>query len=93
LHKIIVLGELTSNDGPQAGEAESEADLVEMPPSPAEPITPVDSRLADLIDSWPTIPEPIRSGIVAMANAAGGGRRLLTPKNPALARPKRQTVL
>jgi hypothetical protein len=33
---------------------------------------PIDPALASLIDAWPTLPEPIRAGILAMIRAAGG---------------------
>jgi hypothetical protein len=33
---------------------------------------PIDPALAALIDAWPTLPEPIRAGILAMVRAAGG---------------------
>jgi hypothetical protein len=32
---------------------------------------PVDADLADLIAAWPTLPAPIRAGILAMIRAAG----------------------
>ena len=32
----------------------------------------IDPALATLIDAWPTLPEPIRAGILAMVRAAGG---------------------
>jgi hypothetical protein len=32
----------------------------------------IDPALASLIDAWPTLPEPIRAGILAMVRAAGG---------------------
>jgi len=28
--------------------------------------------LAELVAAWPTLPEPIRAGILAMVRAAGG---------------------
>jgi hypothetical protein len=33
---------------------------------------PIDAALAALIDAWPTLPEAIRAGILAMVRAAGG---------------------
>jgi hypothetical protein len=33
--------------------------------------TPIDPDLAKIIDAWPTLPEPIRAGILAMIRAAG----------------------
>ena len=32
----------------------------------------IDPALAALIDAWPTLPEAIRAGILAMVRAAGG---------------------
>jgi hypothetical protein len=32
----------------------------------------IDPALAALIEAWPTLPEPIRAGILAMVQAAGG---------------------
>jgi hypothetical protein len=32
----------------------------------------IDPALAALIDAWPTLPDAIRAGIVAMVRAAGG---------------------
>ncbi len=31
-----------------------------------------DPLLAALIDAWPTLPEPIQAGIIAMVRATGG---------------------
>ena len=37
------------------------------------PQTPaIEPTLAALIDAWPTLPEAIRAGILAMVRAAGG---------------------
>jgi hypothetical protein len=38
--------------------------------APQQPI--IDPALAALIDAWPTLPESIRAGILAMVRAAGG---------------------
>ena len=38
-------------------------------------IDPIDSDLAALIEAWPTMPEGVRAGIVAMIRAATGGHR------------------
>lgn len=60
----------TSDDGPMAGEAESEAVLTNSgPQAPCKP-TPADPDLAALIAAWPALPAPIRAGIVAMVKAA-----------------------
>ena len=49
---------------PELGGAESGADCT-------NPLTPgADSNLARLIEAWPTLPEPIRAGIVAMIDAS-----------------------
>jgi hypothetical protein len=40
--------------------------------APATPSPAIDPGLAALIDAWPTLPEPIRAGILAMIRAAGG---------------------
>ncbi len=32
------------------------------------------SDLTEVIDAWPTLPEAIRLGIVAMVKASGGGK-------------------
>jgi hypothetical protein len=34
--------------------------------------TAIDPALKSLIDAWPTLPEAIRAGILAMVRAAGG---------------------
>jgi hypothetical protein len=39
-------------------------------PTPIKPT--IDPDLAALIDAWPTLPEAIRAGIVALVRAAGG---------------------
>jgi hypothetical protein len=39
-------------------------------PTPTRPN--IDPALAALIDAWPTLPEAIRAGILAMVRAAGG---------------------
>jgi len=39
--------------------------------APAKPTSSVDPSLASLIDAWPTLPEPIRAGILARVWAAG----------------------
>jgi hypothetical protein len=31
-----------------------------------------DHELAAVVDAWPTLPEPIKAGILAMIRAAGG---------------------
>ncbi|MBM4225847.1 MAG: hypothetical protein FJ167_13985, partial [Gammaproteobacteria bacterium] len=33
---------------------------------------PIDPELAELVAAWPTLPEPIRAGILAMVRAASG---------------------
>ena len=33
---------------------------------------PIDPSLTALIDAWPTLPEALRAGILAMVRAAGG---------------------
>jgi len=33
---------------------------------------PKDPDLGAIIDAWPTLPEPIKDGILAMVRAAGG---------------------
>lgn len=41
--------------------------------SPAAPVTPpTDPELAAVVVAWPTIPQAVRAGIVAMVRAAGG---------------------
>ena len=37
--------------------------------APQQPV--IDPALAALIDAWPTLPEAIRAGILAMVQAAG----------------------
>jgi hypothetical protein len=37
----------------------------------ATPIGPLEPALAFVIDAWPTLPEAIRAGILAMIRAAG----------------------
>ena len=37
-------------------------------------LTPADPALAALVDAWPTLPEPIKAGIVAMVRAAAPGK-------------------
>ena len=32
---------------------------------------PLDDDLAEIVEAWPTLPEPIRAGIVAMVRATG----------------------
>jgi len=39
-------------------------------PTPSNTI--IDPALAALIDAWPTLPDAIRAGILAMVRAAGG---------------------
>lgn len=35
----------------------------------------MDPDLAAVVDAWPTLPEPIKAGILALVNASGGGTR------------------
>jgi hypothetical protein len=35
---------------------------------------PGDPDLRAVVDAWPTLPEPVRAGILAMVRASGGGR-------------------
>ena len=61
---------------------EPSANLLGNPTNPAPggaesgalaPKTPaIDPALAALIDAWPTLPDAIRAGILAMVRAAGG---------------------
>jgi NAD(P)H-hydrate repair Nnr-like enzyme with NAD(P)H-hydrate dehydratase domain len=39
----------------------------------AAEIAPADPDLAALLAGWPTLPDPIRAGIVAMVKASGNG--------------------
>ena len=41
----------------------------------ASEIAPVAPDLADLLAAWPTLPEPVKAGIVAMVKAACPKRR------------------
>jgi hypothetical protein len=47
----------------QAGGAESGA--------LGAPMAPLDPDLAAVVDAWPTLPEPIRAGILGMIRTAG----------------------
>ena len=47
--------------------AESGALGAHKPPSP-----PADPALARLFEAWPTLPETVRAGIVAMIDASAG---------------------
>ena len=49
------------------GGADSGALGAHKPPSP-----PADPALARLIEAWPTLPEAVRAGIVAMIDASAG---------------------
>jgi hypothetical protein len=40
--------------------------------APAQRAAPDDPELAALVAAWPTLPEAIRAGILAMVRAAGG---------------------
>jgi len=40
-------------------------------PLPNESKAPEDADLRRVVNSWPTLPEAIRAGIMAMVNAAG----------------------
>jgi hypothetical protein len=40
--------------------------------APASRPSTIDPTLAALIAAWPTLPDPIRAGILAMVRAAGG---------------------
>lgn len=42
---------------------------------PAKPTPPTDPELAAVVRAWPTIPQAVRAGIVAMVRAAGGETR------------------
>jgi len=47
---------------PKQGEAESEAVCRNS--------APFDPELAAVVEAWPTLPEPIKAGILAMVQAA-----------------------
>lgn len=50
-----------------AGDGAPKASPTLCPPMPA------DADLAALARAWPTLPEPIKAGILALVKAAGGG--------------------
>jgi hypothetical protein len=43
-----------------------------IPGAVGENPRPIDPDLAALIDAWPTLPAPLKTGIMAMVKAAGG---------------------
>lgn len=47
-------------------------------------MSPGDPALATVIDAWPTLPQAIRDGILAMVKAAGGGNFVSTGLAPDL---------
>jgi len=52
---------------PESGGAESGASGAQTPPTP-----PADPALTRLVEAWPTLPDPIRAGILAMIDASAG---------------------
>ena len=59
---------------PQSSETTSTCEHGELTPGDAhgdsQAIETVDPRLARLIDAWPSLPRPVKAGIVAMVNRA-----------------------
>ena len=44
----------------------------EKPRTNRDPAPPPDPDLAAIVDSWPTLPEPLKAGILAMVRATQG---------------------
>jgi hypothetical protein len=40
--------------------------------APATQLRPIDPDLVCIVAAWPTLPEPIKTGILALVRAAGG---------------------
>lgn len=62
-------GEGARNRGSESAEADSDDDCAHR----VRYALRADARLEGLIASWPTLPEAVRAGILAMVEAAGGG--------------------
>ena len=71
----IQLGRLTSQRGNTVESSVSEGEPVTPSSSPGsrDENRPLDDDLRRLIDAWPTLSDPVRSGIVAMVGAATNG--------------------
>jgi len=53
--------------------AHSDAKTAQNGPQPASEATPLDADLQALIAAWPTLPDAIKAGILAMVKASGKG--------------------
>ena len=64
---------------PQPGETTSSCEHGESTPGDAHGDSPeiesVNPRLARLMDAWPTLPDALKTGIMAMVTAASGDRQ------------------
>lgn len=69
-------GSKSGNSGPRSGDSEPPASQppalapTTAPVAPQTPANPADPELAVLVEAWPTLPQAIRAGILAMVRAA-----------------------